>query len=376
MSASSCRACGRPDLRPFVDLGHVPAITGALLGSAEEARSAATGRLELVVCDACAHVENTAFEPALVDYDGDYDNSLHFSAAIREYSRELALRLSKRYQLHGEHVVEIGSGRGDFLVELCEVSGASGTGYDPTCIPDLRQEGVEFRQEYFVPGDQPGSYRLLVSRHVLEHLDDPAALLTSLRADAARESVLYLEVPAAEFNFSAAGMWDCIYPHVSYFCQSSLEALLLRTGFEVLDQGRSFNGQFLWAEVRPGKAAPTGAKGRAGHLGELERFAREWRETVASWQQRVADQDLVLWGAGAKGVTFLNAVDRDARMSVVDLNPRKWGRHLPGTGHVVEAPAQLVALDPAAVLITNPAYASEIAADLKALGLTADVVTV
>ncbi|MFZ5871126.1 MAG: SAM-dependent methyltransferase, partial [Actinomycetota bacterium] len=99
-----------------------------------------------------------------------------------------------------------------------------------------------------------------------------------------------------------------------------------------------------------------------------------WRRTI---DDRAARGDrLALWGAGSKGVTFLNAVDEAARLSVVDLNPNKWGRYLPGTGHLIEEPRSLVERPVATVLITNPVYRDEIAAELRDMGVQADVVSV
>lgn len=373
---SGCRACGRSTVEPLIDLGDCPALAGALRDDADEARDCVRGRLELAWCSSCGHVENVAFKAELVDYDGDYDNSLHFSPSIQHYSAALAARLVERYALHGRHVVEIGSGRGDFLLELCRLTRGTGTGYDPTCLPVSDVPGVTFVDEYFDPGQHLRSYDLLVCRHVLEHLDDPGTLLRSLQADAPAGAVLYLEVPAAEFNFAPAGMWDCIYPHVSYFCEQSLRALVTRCGFDVLDAGTSFDGQFLWVEARRGEVRAPAVPDIGVHEERLHAFSQSFRPTVVGWRERLArTEGVVLWGAGMKGVTFLNAVDEDARLTVVDLNPRKWGKFLPGTGHEVRDPASLDA-SVSTVLITNTAYHDEIAGQVAELGLSADVVPV
>lgn len=372
-----CRACGCPALEDLIDLGRTPALVGALWDDPDEARCTAPGWLRLASCRRCGHTENVSFEEALVDYDAEYDNSLHFSPAIRAYSRALAERLVERYNVRGGHVVEIGSGRGDFLLELCRLAGCTGTGYDPTCSPASPLPGVSFVPDYYRPDVHLDGYDLLVCRHVLEHLDDPALLLNALCDAAPTGAVLYLEVPAAEFGFSLAGMWDCIYPHVSYFSASSLDALVARCGWEVLDRGTSFDGQFLWVEVRPGSRSEAVPDDVEQHLARLEEFSRAWAGAVSKWRERLAhSEDTVLWGAGAKGVTFLNAVDANRRLTVVDLNPRKWGRHLPGTGHRVQDPRALAGKGVRRVLITNPSYGPEIAARLDELGLAADIVQV
>lgn len=383
-SLVSCLACGGDRLDPVVDLGESPVLTGALFDDRESARRAVRGRLDLAVCLDCGHVQNVAFDPALVEYDVSYDNSLHFSATFQRYADELVERLVDDHDIRGRHVVEIGSGKGDFLAALARAGGNTGTGYDPTVRPGTEIPGVRLVRDYFRPGDRVESYDLLACRHVLEHLDDPAALLSSLSAAAPDGALYYFEVPAAEFNFGPDGLWDCIYPHVSYFSAGSLTALLRRCGFQIVSLRRSFHGQFLSVEARATDAGDQGGvPDPAEHLALVANFAGRWTSTVRRWTEEVAalagrGETLAVWGAGAKGVTFLNAVDPHAAgdTAVVDLNPRKAGHYLPGTGHEVGTPESLAGTSPVRVLITNPVYRDEIAQQLHHLGVDTEVVPV
>lgn len=380
MTVSRCLACGSDRLKAVADLGHTPVLNGVVFDDAASARAAVLGRLDIAACLDCGHAVNVAFEPELIDYDAEYDNSLHFSPTFRSYADELAQRLITTYDLHGARFIEIGSGKGDFLETITQRSGGVGVGYDPSTIPDRQIPKVTLISDYYRPGQEVQPYDLLVCRHVLEHLEDPETVLRSVRAGAPAEAVHYFEVPAAEFDFSAAGMWDFIYPHVSYFSAGSLQHLLNRCGFDVIATGRSFSGQFLWAEARAGDPA-SAIPDPSEHLQLLHDFAHRHTSQVQQWRRFVAGRaargdGTALWGAGSKGVSFLNAVDREVKLAVVDLNHRKWDRHLPGTGHQVIAPDALRDTGVTSVLITNPAYEHEIAEQLGELGIEADVVTV
>lgn len=104
----------------------------------------------------------------------------------------------------------------------------------------------------------------------------------------------------------------------------------------------------------------------ARHLAERDR----WRQLIA--EHAAAGRRPVLWGAGSRSVQFLAAADPECRLSaVVDVNPRKWGRYLPGAGHRVDAPESLREVQPGTVIITNPAYREEIGAALTQLGVAA-----
>ena len=69
-----------------------------------------------------------------------------------------------------------------------------------------------------------------------------------------------------------------------------------------------------------------------------------------------------MWSAGAKGATFLLLVDESSRHvhSVIDVNPGKQGRFLPGTGHPIIAPSEAAANGIETVVVMNPNYAEEI----------------
>jgi hypothetical protein len=121
----------------------------------------------------------------------------------------------------------------------------------------------------------------------------------------------------------------------------------------------------------------------AALVDHAESFAATYRSTIDAWRRRLAVSPAegtsvaALWGAGAKGATFANAVGRDSRLAVVvDVNPRKWGHFLPGTGQEVLAPAALRDRTVDTVVITNPAYQQEISDELATLGIGADVVCV
>ena len=376
-----CLACGGDRFKGVADLGSTPVLNGVMFDSRESARAAALGRLDLVACLDCGHAANVAFDSDLIDYDAAYDNSLHFSPTFQTYAEQLAQRLVETYELRGRRIVEIGSGKGDFLESIVQLSGGVGFGYDPSSSADRNIQNVTQIKDYYRPGQDVEPYDLLVCRHVLEHLENPEQILRSLTAAATAHAIHYFEVPAAEFDFGSTGMWDFIYPHVSYFSQQSLYALLRRCGFEIVASGRSFSGQFQWAEVQVGPAG-SAVFDPTAHLLLLEDFAERHARVARRWRAELRDraaagQRTALWGAGSKGVSFLNAVDPDAMLlSVVDLNPRKWHRFLPGTGHQVIPPESLAGTGVTKVLITNLAYQQEIITQLEDLGIVADVAAV
>ena len=101
----------------------------------------------------------------------------------------------------------------------------------------------------------------------------------------------------------------------------------------------------------------------------------EWQLALSRW--RTAGQKVVLWGGGSKGVAFLTTLSqtRDDIAYAVDINPIKHGTFMAGTGQEIIAPESLKIYRPDVVIIMNPVYRAEVTADLTALGLSPEILT-
>ena len=107
-------------------------------------------------------------------------------------------------------------------------------------------------------------------------------------------------------------------------------------------------------------------------------FGAEARRNIDRAQQELAQyRDLgpvALWGAGSKGMTYMNLIAAGGMIdAVVDVNPRKEGFGIPGVDAVIRSPEALRSVKPSTVLIANPVYKSEIERLLGALDLSVDV---
>jgi hypothetical protein len=388
LPARTCDACAGATLVPFADLGDIPVLCGVHWDDPEAAAASPVGRMVLAYCPRCAYVRNVAFDPAVMVYDTTMDTNLHHSPAFRAFSAELVKHLADRYDLAGKRVLDIGCGQGEFLRELCHTAGCTGVGYDAMYAGPVGPDasGATFHSGPAPRGAALPGYDLFTSRHWFEHIDDPYDFLVDLREQAGDRTVYgYLEVPDAVYDLATAG-WEVIYPHVSYFDASSLVRIVERAGWRVEHTGPLFGGMFRCIEVSVNTTQPPrgdlpapGTADRDRQLAAIAGFASRhdaervtWRARIEALTERGARP--VLWGAGSRGVQFLTLADRDQRLAaVVDVNPRKWGRYLPVTAHRVDSPETLTQLQPTAVIITNPSYRKEIDAQLRSLGVEADL---
>ncbi len=336
-----------------------------------------------MLCPKCGDVCNQAFDASILTYDAAYENALDFSPSFREYLGALAADLTDRHDLHGRTVVEVGCGQGSFLAALCAEGENRGYGFDPSYRADLDLPAtVEIVTELFDPATATVRGDLYCARHVLEHIPEPLEFLRKLRpAVAEGDATLYIEVPAGEAVFGGDASFDLVYPHVSYFSAPALVGLLGRAGYAVDRVDRRFGGQYLSVEARANdETAAVPAAEIAAFVAEARHAAATLDRLLDEARARVdaaasTGRETALWGAGAKAVTFMALLDRRVD-AVVDINPRKLGSFLPGSGVAIEAPATLGARRPEFVFVLNPMYRDEIAGMLAADGIDAEVVVV
>lgn len=386
-----CPACHSDQLEPVLEQRQVPIHTSTLLPSRDDAMSYPRGDLELVVCRACGLLTNTAFDAPTHDYSASYEEVQSFSPRFREYQRSLAQSLVQRHQLSGRDVFEIGCGRGDFLLELCEATGGRGYGVDPS-FSEERLEGevadrVLVQRDFFAPEHVPEGVGAIVCRHTLEHVHDVQGFLRAVRLglERAPDAVVVFEVPDTWRVLEETAFWDLFYEHCSYFTAGSFARAFRAAGLAPERLERTFDDQYLLLTAHTGFASEEDAlpleEPAADVVALSARFAEGIRRAREQWGGLLGDahgrgERAVIWGAGSKGVGFLSTLGvADEVTNAVDVNPAKHGMHMPGTGHEIVSPDRLREIRPRVVIVMNPAYEDEIAHELSERGIEARVVS-
>lgn len=372
-----CPVCTEESLTPFVRRSRVPIHQNLALPTRHTARLHPRGELDLHSCGSCGFVTNLAFEPGRMVYDEAYDNRQDLSPAFDAHLDRLVDRLVAS-GVRGCRVVEVGCGQGTFLERLCEAGDNMGVGFDPAYRGPLDPPGpVRFEQRYYgadcasVPAD------VVVCRHVIEHLPDPVALASAVREalTGSPHARVVFETPDLRWILDGVVFQDLFYEHCSYFTPDVLRFVFVRAGFTVDSVEHVFGGQYLWLEARVAerRTSPVPTEPALGPA--LERFATESRQHAERWRHAMAklnrDGPIAVWGAGAKGVTFLNMVDPEGHLAtcVVDINPAKQGRFVPGTGHPIVGVDELHQRQVRHAVLMNPNYRDEIAELLEEHGL-------
>jgi SAM-dependent methyltransferase len=391
-SHARCPVCSSSHTEDFFHLRRLPLHVGMVYATADQARQAAVGQVTLTWCSGCGFVFNRSFEADKLIFAPGYEVQLIHSPVFSKFLAELAARLIQRYGLHGKDLIDIGCGAGHFLRMLCEGGDNRGIGIDPTVT---REGPVKLTR---------GEMRLLrgvFSEHeavaldcdfascqsVLEDVPDPVSFLSNVRRVLkARSGHAYLEVFNAHRAFSAGEVWSLTYEQCNYYSLDSLSAAIRRAGFRIVDAGTCYgDGQYLYVEATPSDDPPLEQEVACEGIerpSAIARFAQVHTERLIAWRARLESfrrqkTRVVVWGSGGKGVCFLNTVGaEDVFRHVVDINPDRQRRHMPGTGQRIIGPGDLQNLRPDTVVITNPLYEAEIRRTVSELNLNCEFLTI
>lgn len=387
---AACWSCGRPDPQPFYRLEGIPISSCVLLSSHAEAVGFPRGDLELCFCEACGFIQNGLFDPALLDYSQDYEESQGFSPTFAAFAQGLVDRLIELYGIRGKKVFEIGCGKGDFLSLICKSGDNQGLGIDPGFREGRLAPDVDARvvQAFFTEPAVDLTGDLICCRHTLEHIQPVGDFVSLVHQSAAQQagSVVFFEVPDTSRILIEGAFWDIYYEHCSYFTLGSLGRLFRATGFDPLSLRKGYDDQYLLLEARVRVDDSTGSSPGEDDLDEIRSGVRSFVDAthaaIASWEDRLeeanaAGKKVVIWGASSKGVAFLTSLrNGDTVEYAVDINPYKQGRFMPGAGQEIVGPDFLEDYRPDLVIPMNPIYLEEIRSDLMGRGLTPELLAV
>jgi len=139
--SEKCSSCGSKNINEILKIKEVPAHCCLLWENREDAINCPKGDIRLCFCNDCGHLYNQAFNPDLMEYTQDYENSLHFSPKFQEYSNNLIRRLTETYNLYNKDIIEIGCGKGSFA-KIITSKHYTGLELNRKAVAEAKKEGL------------------------------------------------------------------------------------------------------------------------------------------------------------------------------------------------------------------------------------------
>lgn len=386
-----CRHCQAELTLNFLDLGSAPP-SNAYLSEAELRTSEVWYPLRVLVCERCwlVQTEDHAGREAL--FAGDYAYFSSFSTSWLAHAKAYVEAMTLRLGLDAtSHVVEVASNDG-YLLQFVKEQGIPCLGIEPTAgtAAAARAKGIEVVEEFFgvaLAGrlvSEGSSADLIAANNVLAHVPDINDFVSGFVRLLKPRGVATFEFPHL-LKLVEYCQFDTVYhEHFSYLSLTAVEAIFEKNGLTVFDveelptHGGSLR---VFAQRREGASrAPTPAVAKvratesaagvtsAAYYAGFQARAEKVKDDLLAFliEARRSGKRVVGYGAAAKGNTLLNfaGVRPDLLSWVVDRNPAKKDRFLPGSRIPIVGEDRLYAERPDYVVVLPWNLRMEIAKQL------------
>lgn len=239
LSPDHCAACGGPGLVPHLAVAGKAGPEGMIPTTTRFG----TALSDIVRCQKCGHMQLAGI-PSQATLDEGYSMARSTDYLGEEPGQRLTARITlERIERHLRpgRLLDLGCWVG-FLLDEARGRGWETVGVEPSDFASdfaRKRFGLDVRTgDLFGAELEPGSFDAVVLGDVLEHLLDPGAALDRIAMLTAADGVLCVTLPDAGSRVARAmgsRWWSVIPTHVQYFTRASLQQLLVRHGFTLLE---------------------------------------------------------------------------------------------------------------------------------------------
>jgi len=373
-----CRHCQTELTLPLIDLGVAPPSNAYLTQHTLHAPEKYFP-LRVLVCSECWLVQTEDYAGADELFSADYAYFSSFSTTWLQHAERYVADMVQRFALNANsHIVEVAANDG-YLLQYAKARGIPCLGIEPTTstADAARAKGIEIVEEFFgvqlaeklvAQGKQAD---LTAANNVLAHVPDINDFVGGFAVLLKPAGVSTFEFPHL-LRLVSENQFDTIYhEHYSYLSLIAVKRIFEHNGLSVFDveelptHGGSLRvyaqrtdsgiheisanvANMLQREVQAGMATPA-------FYGGFQDKADQVKNDLLAFliEAKRAGKTVAGYGAAAKGNTLLNyaGVRPDLLPYVVDRNPAKQDKFLPGCRIPIVAEAHLIQAKPDYVVI-------------------------
>lgn len=365
-----CIACKKelPE-QPLFVLKQAPA-SAQDIPDAEEVESDEGIDLELCQCPHCGLVQ---FDCVPVSYYRDVIRASGFGATLVELRRSQYRHMIETYHLEGKKFLEVGCGRGEFLLPLKEFPvEVYGVEHSQELVDIAVGQGLSVWNDFPETEDHVfanGPFDAFLSFNFLEHQPNPDVMLKAIWKNLSEGGMGLVTVPALEYILEHGSYYELIRDHIAYYSFDTLRGLLNRCGFAVLEE-EMINRDTISMIV---KKVPMDMETEETNtepidvtpmLESYDILKEELSELLEECYK--GDKSLAIWGASHQGFTLAATQDLgDAVSYIIDSAPFKQGKFAPASHLPIVAPDHFFEEPVDVILIVAPGYSREIAGIIR-----------
>jgi SAM-dependent methyltransferase len=355
-----CRFCAHEVNNEFVDLVNSPP-SNSYLTTVQLNEPEVFYPLRVMVCGNCFLVQVDEYYKSSEIFSSDYAYFSSFSSSWLAHAKRYTDMMTARFGLNGKsQVIEIASNDG-YLLQYFREKGIPVLGIEPTAntAAAAKQKGIESIIDFFgmkLAGELVKKGKkadLLLGNNVLAHVPDINDFVGGMRTILADDGIITMEFPHL-YQLVLNNQFDTIYhEHFSYLSFTTVSRIFEKQGLLMFDveeiptHGGSLRIYAKHAahprQVEPRVDALLKKEKEAGMLSmkyysDFQPKTDKIKNDLLKFllEQKAAGKKVAAYGAAAKGNTLLNycGVKKDLIRFVVDANPAKQDKYMPGS-HIV-----------------------------------------
>ena len=353
-----CRHCSAELELTLIDLGNAPPSNAYLTKSAL-CIPEKWFPLRVLVCTECWLVQTEDYAGINELFDAEYAYFSSFSNTWLRHAECYVAEMIKRFELNiNSNVIEVAANDG-YLLQYVKAKGIPCLGIEPTAstasaacekgIPIIGEFfGTQLARKLTAQGKQAD---LMVANNVLAHVPDINDFVQGFTQLLKPQGVATFEFPHL-MSLMEQTQFDTIYhEHFSYLSLIAVDRILSLNGLHIFDvQEIPTHGGSLrvFAQRKDNGKHDTTAKVKAlieqevsvgmktkKYYTDFQKRANVIKNDLIKFlmESKAQGKNVVAYGAAAKGNTLLNyaGINSDLLSFVVDRNPAKQGKFLPGS---------------------------------------------
>lgn len=373
-----CRHCGSELKLPLVDLGSAPP-SNAYLTEQKLKVPEKWFPLRVLVCEHCWLAQTEDFAQAHELFDAEYAYFSGFSSSWLTHAERYVADMLARFDLNATHHVVEAAANDGYLLQYVKARGIPCTGVEPTAstAAAARAKGIPIVEDFFgvrlaetliTQGKQAD---LTAANNVLAHVPDINDFVSGFTRLLTPQGVATFEFPHL-LRLIAENQFDTIYhEHFSYLSLTAVNRIFSANGLSVFDveEHPTHGGSLrVFAQRSDTGRHPCSAKvdellqreaqagmSTAGYYADFQAKTNKVKNDflVFLLEARRQGKTVAAYGAAAKGNTLMNyaGVRPDLISFVVDRNPAKQGKFMPGNRIPIVNEGQLQNAKPDYVII-------------------------
>lgn len=311
--------------------------------------------LKIYQCSQCGLVQHDLMP---VDYHKDVIRAIAYSEEMGHFREEQLRQWIQKFSIVDKNILEIGSGRGEYLQLLIKAGAKNVYGIENSVesVEDARKNGLTVHRGY-LSKDFKSSWDVrfdaFATFNFMEHWPDINGSLRSLTILLKDGAIGLIEVPNFDFILQKGLYSEFTTDHIFYFTEKTLRTVLEINGFDVLEVNTIWHDYILSAQVKKRTSL------------NISSFAQKQKKVITeviNFIELFKKSEVVVWGAGHQALAVMSIADVSHKIShVIDSAKFKQNKYTPGTNLLIKDPESIHVDVPKAIIIMAAAYSDEVA---------------